>query len=403
MSLAREPSARSLALVRWIDRRRWPIVLGAIVFALLGGWAASRLRLDQELRRLLPDHFPSVAQLDRASERLGNQNDLYVTIRSPSREASIAFGERLETELRERDDLRWVTFRRDRTFFADNALLFADLEDLLELRRELIGRIRDEVARQAYGDFAASKADPAQAPLGERRTELEQRYLARRDFAELDEADEGRIMVVRARPVAMPTDIATATRLQDEIATTIAQLDPATFHPEMVANLDGAYAQHSKRVSTLRSEVLGGNLAALAVLIVAFLASVAFYVLRDEGSDEASPAPTTATAPPVTTTSTTAAPTDDTEPPVTAPTAPTTAPDVTDGGGSATVESYCEAAEALGALLQEVIDDPFSADAAEITALAAELSEQAAEAAASASPEELERFNECTEALNVTP
>jgi len=144
-------------------------------------------------------------------------------------------------------------------------------------------------------------------------------------------------------------------------------------------------------------------LAALAVLIVAFLASVAFYVLRDEGSDEASPAPTTATAPPVTTTSTTAAPTDDTEPPVTAPTAPTTAPDVTDGGGSATVESYCEAAEALGALLQEVIDDPFSADAAEITALAAELSEQAAEAAASASPEELERFNECTEALNVTP
>jgi len=273
MSLAREPSARSLALVRWIDRRRWPIVLGAIVFALLGGWAASRLRLDQELRRLLPDHFPSVAQLDRASERLGNQNDLYVTIRSPSREASIAFGERLETELRERDDLRWVTFRRDRTFFADNALLFADLEDLLELRRELIGRIRDEVARQAYGDFAASKADPAQAPLGERRTELEQRYLARRDFAELDEADEGRIMVVRARPVAMPTDIATATRLQDEIATTIAQLDPATFHPEMVANLDGAYAQHSKRVSTLRSEVLGGNLAALAVLV----ASIGLY------------------------------------------------------------------------------------------------------------------------------
>ena len=140
---------------------------------------------------------------------------------------------------------------------------------------------------------------------------------------------------------------------------------------------------------------------ALAVLIVAFLASVAYYVLlRDDGGDdEAAPPATTADAPPVTSApTTTAEPTDDTK-----PSDDTTPPDETDTGGSVSVESYCENAEALGALLQEAIDDPFNADAAEITERASQLSEEAAEVTAGASPEELERINECTAALNVSP
>ncbi len=261
------PDRRSLALVQWIDRQRWWIVLAALTIALFGGWAASQLRLDQELRRLLPDHFPSVSELDRAAARLGNQNDLYVTIRSPSREANVAFGEELAVRLRARDDLRAVSFRRDRSFFVDHALLYADLGDLLELRRELIERIRNEVAHQAYGEFGGAPGEPEES-LEERRATLERRYLERRDFTEFDESDDGRLMVVRARPRALPTDIAAATRLQTEILATIAELDPARFHPELVAGLDGAYAQHSKRVSTLRGEVLGGNLAALAVLVL---------------------------------------------------------------------------------------------------------------------------------------
>ena len=268
MTETTEPSARSLAWVHWIDRHRVWIVVVALLLAGVGGWAASRLRLDQELRRLLPDDFPSVSDLDRASTQLGNQNDLYVTIRSPSREANVAFGEQFARRLEAREDLRWVSFRRDRSFFVDNALLYADLGDLLDLRRELIGRIREEVARQAYGDFGGVARTTASASLRERREGLEQRYLERRDFTEFDEADDGQIMVVRARPVALPTDIEAASRLQAEIAASVAELEPSAFHPELTATLDGAYAQHAKRVSTLRAEVFGGNLAAGAVLVL---------------------------------------------------------------------------------------------------------------------------------------
>lgn len=144
-------------------------------------------------------------------------------------------------------------------------------------------------------------------------------------------------------------------------------------------------------------------LGALAVLIVAFLASVAYYVLlRDDGGDDAASPPATNAAPPVTSApTTTAEPTDDTEP--SDDTTPTTAPESTDGGGAVTVEAYCQTAEELGALLQEAIEDPFSADPAEITALSTQLSEQAAAVTASATPEDLERINECTEALNLAP
>ena len=73
-----------------------------------------------------------------------------------------------------------------------------------------------------------------------------------------------------------------------------------------------------------------------------------------------------------------------------------------DASSNPDVEEFCTQAEELGEQLQAAIDDPTSADAAEITQQASELSASAAELT-SANPDDVDRINECAALLSVTP
>ncbi len=86
----------------------------------------------------------------------------------------------------------------------------------------------------------------------------------------------------------------------------------------------------------------------------------------------------------------------------------TTETTAADSGGSGDassnpdVEEFCQQAEELGQQLQDAVDDPTSADAAEITQQASELSASAAQLT-SANPDDVDRINECAAQLSVTP
>ncbi|MEM6990406.1 MAG: MMPL family transporter [Myxococcota bacterium] len=267
------PATRRLATL--LERRARSIVLWTLLFAVLAAAGASQLKLDQRLRYLLPADFPSVSGIDRVTERLGNQSDVYVTIESPSREANIALGDAVATAMADMDSLRWVLFRRDYEYFEDRALLFLPTADLLDLRTRVIERIQDEVRRKAYGDLASTgtaKEDRAeQQRLDEQK--LRERYGIDEDPPEFFEAEEGRLMVVKARPSRESTDLAFSRALQTELEAIVDGLSPTSFHPEMKVRLDGAFVQHTKRVAALRGEVVGGTAAA----IIALLAAIAIY------------------------------------------------------------------------------------------------------------------------------
>ncbi len=263
------------ALARLIHRRPFTILGIAVALAVVAVLGASRLRVDAELRRLLPDHFPSVSRLDEASARLGHQDDLFVTIRSPSRDANIAFGNAIAQGLQARPDIRYVLFHHDFSFFEEHALLYASLEDLLELRRRIIERIRDEVRKAAFGDFALlseqereRKAKDPEASLGLSKDEVRERYGLDSKQREYLEAEDGALMVVKARPTRPSTDIAFSRELGAAVRSLVETTDPAKFHPEMTVEINGAYAQHTGRVRTLQDDVVGGSLAALSALLL---------------------------------------------------------------------------------------------------------------------------------------
>ncbi|MBC8067486.1 MAG: MMPL family transporter, partial [Deltaproteobacteria bacterium] len=257
----------------FVERRAGSIVLVFLLLVVGFGMLASRLRIDQELRRLLPDDYPSVVGIDRLRGEIGSQSDLYVTIKSPSRAANLAFGEALTKKLEGHPDLRFVLFHRDRAFFDRHALLYADLGDLLELRRKVILRIREEVRREAYGGMSLlgekdRAGEPATEELGFDKAAIEEKYGAVEDFKEYYEAEEGTIVVARLRPHQPPTDVEFSRALQASLQETIETVSPVGFHPEMTVALDGSYAQIDKRVRSFQREVVGGSLGSLAVLVV---------------------------------------------------------------------------------------------------------------------------------------
>ncbi|MEM9453438.1 MAG: MMPL family transporter [Myxococcota bacterium] len=299
MSAAERGTPRTRRLAVFIERRAGLVVLLTVVFAIVAGLGASNLRIDQRLRKLLPDHFPSVAGMDRVAERLGNQSNIYVSIASPSGEANVGFGDALATELEGHPDLRWSLFRRDDTFFERHALFYASIDDLLDLRRRVIERIFEETRTAAYGDLSlldeepapnASEgpgSDPGPAPgpdsgnaddpdptaLGLDEDELRRRYGLDEGRSEFFEADEGRLLVLKARPIHESTDLDFARRLQADLEQKIATLDPARFHPHMKVGLHGSFVQHGQRVKQLQGDVIGGTAAAIAALLL----SIAIY------------------------------------------------------------------------------------------------------------------------------
>ncbi len=246
------------------------IVAVALVIGVLGFFGARQLGINQELRAMLPDDAPSVIRLDTVSERLGNQSDLYVAIRSPSRDANLAFGAKIADALAQRQDIRYVLFHRDPTFFKDNALLYAKLGDLLELRARVIAAIQARVRAEmsAFGDEA-----PADEDINLDEKELRRRYNLEDEPPAYFESEEGRVVVVRARPTRPNTDISFSRNLFREVNEAIAAADPTSHHPAMEVAIEGSYALHTKLATDLQRDIINGSLFAFGLLLL----TVAIY------------------------------------------------------------------------------------------------------------------------------
>ena len=254
-------------LAGFIARRPALIVIIALLIGVLAFQGARRLGINQELRAMLPDHAPSVVRLDAASARLGNQSDLYVEIRSPSRAANLAFGAKVTAALEQHADIRYVLFHRDPSFFKDNALLYAKLGDLLEIRRRVIDAIQARIRREMSA-FPEDEPPLADSELHLDETELRRRYHLEDEPPAYFEADEGRLIVVRARPTRANTDIAFARRLSADVNAIIAAADPSAHDPAMAVQVRGSYAFHTRLASDLERDIINGSLVAFALLLL---------------------------------------------------------------------------------------------------------------------------------------
>lgn len=304
------------------------LVLGAAtaltVFAL---WRSFHLGLDTDLKALLPEDYPSITRLQDLKTRMGAQNDLMVEVRSPDFEANKKMGAVVADFLKKREDIRYVIFHREKAVIERSALLFLSLHDLTELRERVIERIRREVRKELAVDegddgaaapddededdpferkkaaaekddeadddpfekksAAANKADPAAGgsaakPYSDEDLSLDEEEIRKRyaqyDIAEYQMADEGRILVVTARPTFPTTEVKSGTKLVRDVTKAIEEMNPAQYHPEMQVRLQGFYADMTGEVDALKSEVFSSS--AVSFLLLGLIVVVYFRAFR---------------------------------------------------------------------------------------------------------------------------
>lgn len=276
------PAPQSLAmsaaqrLVRFVVAHPWLILGIAVILAGFSAWRITHLKVVQSLKVLLPPDYPSVTRLDALSERMGNQSDHLVELRSPSRDANLKLGALIAEKLEQRADIRYVLFHRDRTFFEDNALLYLSMEDLVELRQRVKDRIRKEVKNEIIEDISGDLPKEGATPSPGTETdefdfddaELKKRYNIDEEMPEYFEAANGTIVVVKARPDIGTTDVAFARKLYDETYALITELNPTQFHPEMQVKVYGDYAERVESVRSMEDDVVSGSAFAAAILLI---------------------------------------------------------------------------------------------------------------------------------------
>ena len=281
------------------------LLLGYAVFTALCVFLATKLRLETDLADLLPEDAPSVIARDEARQRTTSTDQFLIAVESTNALANVRFVDALTEALSDWDEVVAFEKEQDNSFYRDRALLLLPVEDLQRVKERLQRLIRRRLGEnnplfidleredddaQARADAEADGQDPAdaefeqrwrqltywiqpstldelgfteseaeslfpffnrgegsaaptatsstaasRAPMVVRRRELPEEY---RDYRL---SGEGRVALLVVRLKEQSTDVDYARAAYDRGMAAIAELNPASFHPDMRAEVVGAY------------------------------------------------------------------------------------------------------------------------------------------------------------------
>jgi hypothetical protein len=152
------------AVVGSATRARVTLLLGILLALLCGAWGSS-IKVDTDLRALLPEDAPSVVALDQLSARKGSTEDFILAIEATEPSRREALVDAFAKEIRGWPETQGMQVQRDYTPLRDHALYFLDEAQLAELRDRLKSERRKRVAA-AMGSGLGEGA-PAEAVVGE--------------------------------------------------------------------------------------------------------------------------------------------------------------------------------------------------------------------------------------------
>jgi predicted exporter len=119
--------------IRGVIARHRMILVVATLAALICGWLATRLHVDTDLRRLLPDGHPVLLGLEEIERTFGSTGSVNVVVKDGTPEARHAFVDAISAELQGHPLLRAVDDRLPSDFFSEHALYYLSDQEMQEL------------------------------------------------------------------------------------------------------------------------------------------------------------------------------------------------------------------------------------------------------------------------------
>lgn len=258
----------------------------------LAGWYGSGIAIRSNMEDLFPDDTPAVVAARRARETLKSSSELVVMFGSPSREKNRAIATDFCERVAKLPEVVSVDCHRDIAFFRRNSALFMSVPDLEKIETDVRDAIRRATEKDLGGDeltagldepatpsvaVAGAKPPTAQPAAPDKRlhvpseAELRDRFKAE-DVREWTESPDGEVLGVKVFPSVMPSQLDASAALMAKVNGILAGLHPESYHPKMMVDFGGDYADMTAEVSNIvHGLAVTSVIAILAIVSLQFL------------------------------------------------------------------------------------------------------------------------------------
>lgn len=234
-----------------------PILLVALVMAVIGGYFTSKLGLDSDLAGLLPDSFESVQALRRMQDKVGGIGQLRIVLETDDFAAAKALAEDLVPRLHESSYVNYVDYRNDVEFYNRNALLFLDTLSLDSLHLAIQNTIdarKQELNPLFVEDlFGEDDADDAG---GDDLANWEERYGDQERKEYFTNADSS-VLVIKIFPSQANTNFTFIREMLSEVQGVVASMSLADYAPDLKVYYGGNFKNRLDEFEVVKKDILG--------------------------------------------------------------------------------------------------------------------------------------------------
>lgn len=264
---------------RWISavlRHHVLVLVLAVIVTAVAGWLASRLRIDSDIRSLMPADHPVLVSLDQIEASFGSLGSVNVVVKHGTVEQRHAFADAVAERIGRLEQISDVEYRLRGDFFADHALYFLGDAEMTELDERVQAWSHHELCR-AEPDVCVSKPDP-DAPEALRTfiRAKQDAALARTRFRDYFERDGIDALVLLAHPKQASSDLAFSLAIAADARAAVAEVrareGAAWSGSDLTFNVVGPYIVKADEQVTIGGDMLkSGTFGFLGVVLILYL------------------------------------------------------------------------------------------------------------------------------------
>lgn len=262
--------------IAWVLARHRLVLALAVVLTIGASYLASRLRVDSDLRSLLPQSHPVLKSLDQIEGSFGALGSVNVVVKDGTPEQRRAVADAIAERAQKSSLVRDVEYRLRGDFFADHALYYLSDPEMTELDEHVQEWTHYELCT-AEPDVCLEKPDP-EAPERLRKFVRSKQDKAREraTFRDYFEREGVPALVVLVHPTGSSSDLDFSEAVVDQVRGDVAAVFEAPNQlwsgAGMSWNIVGPYTVKAEERHTIRRDMVkSGTFGFLGVVLILYL------------------------------------------------------------------------------------------------------------------------------------
>lgn len=212
------PHRVAAAFAGLLVRRPGAIALLTLVLAVGGATSAALwLRVNPNQLDLISQDLRQVKDVKRIVDMVGGSGHIIIALRGNDEEnLKKAADDVAAILLADKENIRTVTYRISTDFVRERAALFMETEDLVELRRRVMEKLRDAAKRASPFFFEITPTEPVELKVDD----IIEKYTRIGKKSIIDDyyiSDDRKMLILTVKPMWATTDILETGRLRESL------------------------------------------------------------------------------------------------------------------------------------------------------------------------------------------